>query len=766
MSHYQNTKNDFWNTLDFQKSSIVCPCCGKEMSLLYSASYELKFTANTCEILNHQLGLFRQTIIAVENALRRHNSLAINFQNKDTCYIIDKENLKEDGGIKSEQASGILNFLENLDMEKIDTLVSKIPYLSSDEKTFFAGEYATAEKFLRLFEPPHLNGGLIDITFDQPVVDRLITEEVPPMYIIDKMRNLSSVENNSKGDAVYNQIQRKLPTIFSYCIKYAQKKQETQEKEKGLFRLIAILEVYFGDTEQAKDTTEVIEKFSFGNYSIFRNWTSLAKLITSSYFVTKLQPQFSKYCSAIIGKEKNVQDALNELNSNKLLLGSNGNKSKLDEFLRKVPELKEVILYVVDFVCAGTPATIPSNAKYIKRMHNKKIEQHLVKEVEMEAEICGWVPKDEPTESLLLVGGTASSKTTLLQSTIVQVKRAASKLDMIFEPCSPLSKLLLEYFEQHYDSGMWSGATETGSRTSLQIKLFQAKDPSKVSYLVLNDIAGEKFEEMLRKEKDFEEIQSPLKNANNIIFLFDLVAWRHLMSLINSSTGDNWQAIKAQNEKHAADGRGIADSHDLLINFISKIKQCHGRNLESGELIDRTFMLVIPKADLYIDENMFLRPWITKLEKAKYIKAVKASDEEEKRYMMTWDFPMPDADSNETDSNKFVAALKVIEDMSHKAEEAIKEVAGNQDEETEAAISEKRIAEQVEATLIYLQKTFEDVKVVPVSALGQNPEIEKVQNSEVGNLAEKEFSCKAIPFFCEALLLLPIIKNYSENDKS
>lgn len=104
--------------------------------------------------------------------------------------------------------------------------------------------------------------------------------------------------------------------------------------------------------------------------------------------------------------------------------------------------------------------------------------------------------------------------------------------------------------------------------------------------------------------------------------------------------------------------------------------------------------------------------------------------------------------------------------MSHKAEEAIKEVAGNQDEETEAAISEKRIAEQVEATLIYLQKTFEDVKVVPVSALGQNPEIEKVQNSEVGNLAEKEFSCKAIPFFCEALLLLPIIKNYSENDKS
>ena len=92
-------------------------------------------------------------------------------------------------------------------------------------------------------------------------------------------------------------------------------------------------------------------------------------------------------------------------------------------------------------------------------------------EVEVEAEICGWLPKEEPTESLLLVGGTASSKTTLLQATIVQVKRAAAKLKMIFEPCSPLSKMLLDYYEQHYDDGKWSGATETGSRTSLQLKI-------------------------------------------------------------------------------------------------------------------------------------------------------------------------------------------------------------------------------------------------------------------------------------------------------
>lgn len=54
------------------------------------------------------------------------------------------------------------------------------------------------------------------------------------------------------------------------------------------------------------------------------------------------------------------------------------------------------------------------------------------------------------------------------------------------------------------------------------------------------------------------------------------------------------------------------DSHALLIDFISKLKQMHGNK---EELIDRTFMLVIPKADLYIGEGMFLRQWIDKLVK-------------------------------------------------------------------------------------------------------------------------------------------------------
>lgn len=736
MIQYRNTKEDFWNTLDQQHGSIICPCCGREMSLQYSTSYKLKFTPNTCSIMNHQLELYKQTILMIEDSLRRHNSREISYHSKDTCYFVDSGNIQPDGSINSPIAEKVSKFIGELNMEKINEVVSDVPRLSAFEEKKYTGE-----KFLRIFEPPHLNGGLIDLTFEQPKVDKLLTIEVPAIYIISKL-NDTDCEKNHKGDVILEQLRRRLPVIMEYCQKIALYDKDKNATE-SLSKLIAILEIYFGDTEGA-DSDLIVEKFSFGNYSIFRDWKTLALLLKSSYFISKLKSQFSSYCSFVEQNAEEAQKDIDEI-ADTLCLGSNTNKAKLDNLLQHVEGLKDVILYMADFVCAGTPATIPSDAAYIRRFHNQKKLSYIKDEVEVEAEICGWLPKEEPTESLLLVGGTASSKTTLLQATIVQVKRAAAKLNMIFEPCSPLSKMLLDYYEQHYDEGKWSGATETGSRTSLQLKLFQAEEPSKVSYLVINDIAGEKFEEMLQKETNFEEIESPLANANNIIFLFDLVAWRHLMTLINDGSTNEWKDVKKQKDNHAESGRGCMDSHDLLIHFISKLKQMHGNK---GELIDRTFMLVIPKADLYIGEGMFLRQWIDKLVKNKFLGQVESDGAG--KYMTTWEFP------NEKGSNKFTIALNAIQNMSQLAEEAIKEVAKGQEEESEAAISEQRIAQQVDATLLYLQKTFKDVKVVPVSALGQNPEIE----TEASN----EFKCKATPLFCEALLLLPIIKNYSNED--
>ena len=74
---------------------------------------------------------------------------------------------------------------------------------------------------------------------------------------------------------------------------------------ESLSESIAILEVYFGDTEGAVYDL-VIEKFSFGNYSIFRDWKTLALLLKSSYFISKLKNQFQSYCDFV---EQNTEEA-------------------------------------------------------------------------------------------------------------------------------------------------------------------------------------------------------------------------------------------------------------------------------------------------------------------------------------------------------------------------------------------------------------------------------------------------------------------------
>ena len=74
---------------------------------------------------------------------------------------------------------------------------------------------------------------------------------------------------------------------------------------KAFQSLLPFLEVYFGDTEGAVYDL-VIEKFSFGNYSIFRDWKTLALLLKSSYFISKLKNQFQSYCDFV---EQNTEEA-------------------------------------------------------------------------------------------------------------------------------------------------------------------------------------------------------------------------------------------------------------------------------------------------------------------------------------------------------------------------------------------------------------------------------------------------------------------------
>ncbi|MGV8093467.1 MAG: hypothetical protein AB2L24_16530 [Mangrovibacterium sp.] len=750
MLYYQNTKEDFWKSLDSNIESIVCPCCGSHMSLQYPASYRLKLTREASSILNQQLSFYRQTLLLIESALKRHNSPQFKNTVEDTSYNIEKTLLSVNGNYITNSADFLKSILNDLDIEHLDIIIKDFPIISQFENNDKKLNL-TSLQLLQLIQPPHLTCGMIDLTFDQPIVENLLTKEIRPQELLEKLKNKESKSTTKLLDAVYSHLIELFPYTLAYCSLIAKSNKENDIT--ALLRILSILIVYFGDNERGDKEINLIPKFTFGSYTQFRNWSTLEKCLTSLHYVTSLQASFPKYTEYIQKCEGRISSTSNSSENSQIsfILGGLNNLKILKDAIDRIPNFKEVILYTVDFACTGPAVSIPADAKFIKRSGNKKVETTIADEIKgtIEAEVCGWIPKEQSTESLLLVGGTASSKTTLLQSTIVQVKRSSAiALGMEFNTCSPLSNILLQYYEQKYDAQEWKGATETGCRTSIQISLQQSDAPETITYLVINDIAGERFEEMLRIEKDYDEIQSPLEKSNNILFLFDLLAWRHLGALIEE-TPDNsslWQVFRKERERQATIGRAIADSHDLLIKLIDRVKSASGN---PKGLIDRTFILAIPKCDLYVGENMFLNGWVKKLTKdQKYLKQL--GDKEDSPYMTTWKF----LDKIEEGQSKFNAALMGIDEMSKLAEEAIKELSNSQREEDVSSVSAERIAKQVNSTLVFLKHTFQDVKVVPVSALGGMPE----PNDNVSG----DFRAKAVPLFCEALLLLPIIKICAE----
>jgi hypothetical protein len=246
---------------------------------------------------------------------------------------------------------------------------------------------------------------------------------------------------------------------------------------------------------------------------------------------------------------------------------------------------------------------------------------------------------------------------------------------------------------------------------------------------------------MLMVEKDHNVIQSPLSHARHIIFLFDLIAWRQLSALLQDTNEQGgWAKVKSERERQTSVGRAVEDSRDLMVKLISRVVSASGANERP---IDRSFILVIPKSDLYIGEGMFLNGWVTSLAQKGYLK--KLGTDDESPYMSRWKFKK----ANDQES-EFEAALRGINEMSVMASDAIKDLSKRISED-ENAVAADRVAVNIASILTYLERNFSDVKVVPVSALGKAP------TGGDGN-ASKGFTAKAVPLFCEALLLLPMIE--------
>lgn len=425
MSYYQNTKKDFWNSLDSNVASIVCPCCGSKMSLQYSASYRLKFTEKASQILNDQLSKYRQTIFTVEKVLQRFKSPAFSNSAKSSSYIYNEAILSFEGLYGTDAAIFFRSYVKDFDIEHFDDIARKFP-LIKDLENIETKKKLSSQQLLQFFQPPHISCALIDLTFDQPIIEHLLTKDIIPLDLLKLLQNNNASNSNDKLKYTYTKIQKQFPCIIKYCQLIS--KGETENELDSLLRILAILTVYFGDSDGEKGSSISIPRFTFGAYSQFRNWSSLEKCLSSYFYINSLQGVFPDFCEYMQSKKIEKDKALSEdkAHENKFVLGSMNNVENFNLLKDNVPDFEKVLFYTVDFACTGTPVSIPEKATISIRQNNARLDILVKDQIKntIEEEVCGWTPKEQCTESLLLMGGTASGKTTLLQSTIVQVKRA------------------------------------------------------------------------------------------------------------------------------------------------------------------------------------------------------------------------------------------------------------------------------------------------------------------------------------------------------
>jgi hypothetical protein len=401
MAKYKNTKKDFWNSLNPDSIPMYCPCCGMRMSLEFSSSFRLKLTKNACARLNQQLLLYRQTLHMIEGSIKRHNSAAFSNTIDKSSYIIH-QGYSMDGASATKYAQEFRRITGDFDIEHIDEVVKKIHRIKDDENDI------DEKEILRLLKPPHLTKGLLDVTKDQKNVEELLTDTIKPSELINRLKDRNK-SDNEVIEYFYNRLNKQFPCIMEYCTILSKKGDYDNDI---LEEILSIFIMYFCDTEGDVNVPEGlnISKFTFGSFSLYRNWDSVSNCLTSFYYLPTLRNQFKgfvEYITEKLSEESNKKED-DKSSSHLFTLGDPSNYDTYQSLTKEIPDYKDVILDSVDFVCGGPAASIPKDAKYVIRK-NKKVEVAIEEEMrnEIETDVCGWVPKEKCTESLLLIGGTA-----------------------------------------------------------------------------------------------------------------------------------------------------------------------------------------------------------------------------------------------------------------------------------------------------------------------------------------------------------------------
>jgi hypothetical protein len=595
-----NTWQDFLKTADPQNDSyITCPACGSPIGVR-TQGYEMIATDNFRLELDTNIASLRVFHEKLETLLEQRNqpldplttgvypySQERNFysetasaedeEEEESSVILDKRVLWNDGNYRGVVGKDVdeefvkkkLDFFQDID--NFDNFPLK------DEKDDEL-MYRKCVSLLRGIEPRSLCG--------------------PLSYLILDQKNVFEWRKELAQEKLENLLKEVCPTIQWYLKKLwdlQSKRKDNDKIHRAIIRAQFVLALMLGHKSSNPQNYDPKKLGVIKNvrYTLPRltvvSYRNLLRLLNSEIVLgntqLKLSDDFRKFLKTSREKVARQPDAPQQPVGR-----SSGEDVVKGRILQAIQVWGKEIHKLVHFSCKGL--------------------------VGGDLKQCGWHPKGEKTHSIILLGSRGTGKSSVMLTGLVAFRRYAASLGATVALDLPEDREQMLKLERMYQNGEIPGRTSPTDQTSIKLSVkFPEIDPSKKINFVFTDVPGENFERSLSEEGSLSWVLKVLKNAETVVFFFDLLMESTIRETITKTrNAEVWKSALTNYERvdKSRDGKASIPQLDLLEQLVIDLQT------QRGNLDGINFICVIPKSDLYAAreerESKFITALYEKLE--------------------------------------------------------------------------------------------------------------------------------------------------------
>ncbi len=211
---------------------------------------------------------------------------------------------------------------------------------------------------------------------------------------------------------------------------------------------------------------------------------------------------------------------------------------------------------------------------------------------------------------MILLGSPGTGKSTVMLTGFTAFYNYVAAMGATISFDAPSDEAQMKHLNGRYWAGQMPSPTKEGWRQSIKLALEFPTDAYETTHFVFTDIPGEVAARSLTEEGSDPAVLRILKNAETVIFFFDLSIEPCIREkLINGDEEKTWKPMQDNYIRLSQSRQNRAEVSQLQL--LQKLLQ-DLRSQKGDRLKNTNFICVVPKADLFVSEEgdgqFFLTP--------------------------------------------------------------------------------------------------------------------------------------------------------------